>query len=191
MFGRERSEGHAADDERVDLAHRRDPAVLADVLQVLLRRQHPPEQGAQLELVAAGVEGRVGQHGDADELQPVEQHAGHVAPAAAAPGLAAAVDVEAQLVGLVGAHRADGVVGADQVAHGAADAGVGRVGLLAHAVVGPGDTVAGGSSEPDRAARSAACGRRRARSHSPGRRPCTCRTGCRCPGPSGSARAGP
>jgi hypothetical protein len=57
------------------------------------------------------------------------------AAAAALPGRAPLVDVEAQLVLLVPVHRENGVIGADQVAHAAADAGVGRIGALADPVV--------------------------------------------------------
>jgi len=103
--------------------------------EALLGRLDAAQQRAQLELVPAGVQGRVGEHGDADELDLVEQALGVVAPAAAGPGLAAAVVVEAQRGGLTLAPGLDGVVGADHVAHGAVDAGIGRIGALADAVV--------------------------------------------------------
>ena len=58
-----------------------------------------------------------------------------VSSSAPAPGLSAPVDVEAELVGLIASHGDDGVVGADQVAHGAADTCIGRIGLLPDAVI--------------------------------------------------------
>ena len=131
-----RAEGHAADNQRVNLADRRLPAVLLVTLDLSLGREHATEQGAHLELVAARVERRVGEHGDADELDLVEQGLAVVPAAAARAGLAAAVVLELQRGGVVLALRLDGVVRADHVAHGAADARIGRVRALTDAVEG-------------------------------------------------------
>ncbi len=133
----------------IDLAHRRDPAVLADEPQIFLRRQDAAEQGAQLELVPAGVQGRVGQHGDADELDLVQQTrrarcAGRRGAWAGRHGRcgSAACRPRRPRIG------DDGVVGADHVAHGAADAGIGRVGLLPDAVIGLRDCWPAASRKP-------------------------------------------
>ena len=133
MFGREGPEGHAADDEGVDLPHRRQPCRVGQ-LRDLFRRQDAAEEGAQLELVPAGIEGRVGEHGDADELDLVQQAPRVVAPSAPPARLAAAVGVEVQLLQLVAVDGDDGVVGAHEGAHGAAHAGVGRLCPLPDAV---------------------------------------------------------
>ncbi len=74
--GGEGAEGHAADDQRVDFPDRRDPAVLPADLERLFRRQDTPQQGSQLEFMAAGIQSRVGQHGDAHELDFVQQASG-------------------------------------------------------------------------------------------------------------------
>jgi len=94
----------------------------------------PTEQGAQIELVAAGVQRRVREHGNADELDLVEQTVGVVAPAAAGAGGAAPVVVELERGGFGTQPRRDGIIGAHHVAHGAADAPIGRVRALADAV---------------------------------------------------------
>ena len=65
-------EGHAAQDERVDLPDRRDPSPFPVDPEGLLGRQDPAQEGPQLEFVAARVQGGVGQHGDADELDLVQ-----------------------------------------------------------------------------------------------------------------------
>lgn len=97
--------------------------------------QDAAQQGAQFELVPSGIEGRVGEHGDADEFDLVEQPQRVVASPATGARLSATVVVEAQCGGLGLMHGADGVVGADHGAHAAAHAGIGRVGALAYAVV--------------------------------------------------------
>ncbi len=132
--GGQRAERHGADDQRVDFAHRGHPAVFLEGLQALFGRQHTAQQSAQFELVPPGVQRGVGEHGNADELDLVQQAVRRIAAAATGTGMAPPVVVEAQRGALVQAHGADGVVGTDHGAHGAADAGVGRVGALADAV---------------------------------------------------------
>jgi hypothetical protein len=85
--------------------------------------------------VAAGVERRVRQHGDADELDLVEQAVRIVAASATGPGRAAAVVVELERGGFRTQARGDGIIRAHHVAHGAADTVVGRVRALADAVI--------------------------------------------------------
>jgi len=148
-IGRKSAEGHRADDERINLAHRRHPALLPVDLQHFLRRQHPAQKRAQFELVPSRVERRVGQHRDPDKLDFVE-HAVRIVSSAAAPsGLAALVDVKAQLVDFRAARGRDGAVGTDERAHAAAHAGMRRIGALINAVV-HGKHVAGPALQADR-----------------------------------------
>jgi len=132
---RQGAEGHAADDQGVDLPHRGCPALFTRGLDQFLRREDPAQEGPQFEVVASRVQGRIGEHGDADELDLVQDAPGIVAPAAPAAGRPALIDVEAELVHLGGPDGPDGPVGTDQVAHAAADAGMGRVGPLVDAVI--------------------------------------------------------
>jgi hypothetical protein len=74
MLG-ERAPKDMADDQRIDLPHRGHPAILSKKFQVLLRRQDAAQQGAQFELVPAGVQGRIGEHGDTDKFDLVENAA--------------------------------------------------------------------------------------------------------------------
>ena len=136
--GGERAEGHAADQQGVDLANGRYPVVLLEVLEAFLGGTDAPQQGADVELVTAGVQGRVGEHGDTDELDLIQHALGVVAAAAASAGLSATIVVEFQRGGCVFLYRADGVVGADHVAHAAADAGVCRIVALTDAVIDAG-----------------------------------------------------
>jgi len=89
--------------------------------------------------MAPGIEGRVRQHGDAGEFDPIEHSAGfrvtHVAAPAPPPGLTAAIDMKPELIGFIGAIGNHAVIGTDQVAHGTSHAGIGRVGSLANAVI--------------------------------------------------------
>ncbi len=133
--GRKRPEGHAADHERIDLPNRWDPPVFRHELEALLRRQHPPQKRAQLEFVPSGIQRRIGQHGNPDKFDHVQQAAGIVAAPPPAARLSPPVDVHAQLVDFITVHGNDGIIGADHVAHGAPDAGIGRIGLLADAVI--------------------------------------------------------
>lgn len=141
MFG-ERAEGHAAHDQGIDLPDRRHPSVLIGCLENLLRRQDAPQEGPELELVSACVQGRVGEHGDADELDAVE-HAGRVVPSASpSPRLSALVCMEPQFIGLFAPYRKYGGIGTDERAHAAPYACMRGLGLLIdlvkHAVDIPG-----------------------------------------------------
>ena len=106
-----------------------------EVLKVVLRGQHPAQQGADFKFMPAGIQGRVCQHGNPDEFDPVQNTTGDIAPSASSPGRATLVDVENQLVGLIVAYRHNGVIGADHTAHAAADAGVFRRHLLPDAMI--------------------------------------------------------
>ena len=129
------AEGHAADDEGIDFPDRWNPAVIAGRSDQLLRGENPSEQGPQLEVVPSRIQRGVGEHGDANELDLVEDAAGVVAPPASAARDAAGVVVESELVRFHASDRPDGPVGANQVAHAAADAGVRRIRPLFNAVV--------------------------------------------------------
>jgi hypothetical protein len=133
--GRKGPEGHAADQKGIYLPHGRDPSVLSREEQGLFGGQDPSQQGAQFEFVTARVECRVGEHGDAHELDLVQQASRVVSPSAAPAGHSARVDVESLLVGFIIVHRDDGLVGADESAHGAADTGVGGVRALIDPVI--------------------------------------------------------
>jgi hypothetical protein len=89
--------------------------------------------------VATGVERRVGQHRDSDELYPVKgplvERIRHVSSTAPASCLSAPIDVKALLVHLIGPLRNYGAVGTNQVAHCAPDARVGGISPLPNAVI--------------------------------------------------------
>jgi hypothetical protein len=99
-----------------------------------LRRQHPAQDGIDVEFVPAGIEGRVGEHRDAVERDAVEHGpAGDVAPAAALVGVSFLVEEKGGAVLVVVDVRSDGLVGTDRGAHAAADAPFFNDGVLADA----------------------------------------------------------
>ena len=110
--------------------------MFADKPDIVFGRQDPAQQGANFKFVPSGIQGRVGEHGNPDELDLVQDPAGNISPAAPALGLAPLVDMEFKFVGLVGAHGHNGVIGTDHGAHGAPHAVIGRGRFLADAVIG-------------------------------------------------------
>ena len=128
-------EGHAPQDQRVDLPDRGGPSPFPADTEGLFRREDPAEEGPELEFVAARVERGVGQHGDADELDLVQQAGAHVPPPAPLPRVAPLVDMEPELVRFFVVNRRDRPVGADHGAHPAADAGMGGIGVLPDTVI--------------------------------------------------------
>jgi hypothetical protein len=83
-----------------------------------------------------GIQGRVGQHRNPYEFQPIQNTAGHIAPTAASAGLPAAVEMIAKLIGLIPANGHNGIVGTHHITHGTANAFISRIGSLADAVIG-------------------------------------------------------
>ena len=129
------AEGHTADDEGVDLPYRRHPAVFPLGPEQVFRRKNPAQQGAQLEFVTTGIQGRVCQHGNASEFDGVQDAVRIVAASTAATGHATLIDMITQFIDFFVPDRTDGAIRAGQLAHGAADARMGRIRLLIDAVI--------------------------------------------------------
>jgi hypothetical protein len=84
--------------------------------------------------MAAGIQGRVREHGNPGELDPVQNGPGSVPSAAPASGHSLLVDVKLHPVQSGILFRMDGVIGTDQSTHGAPDAGMGHIGFLPDSV---------------------------------------------------------
>ena len=85
--------------------------------------------------MTAGVQRRIGQHGDAQKFDAIQQTSATVSAAPSPAGLATPVHMEAELIHFIAFCRRNGIIGADQIAHGAPDAFVSRIGFLANAVI--------------------------------------------------------
>ncbi len=132
--GGEGADGHVGEEEGIDPAHRRGGAVEHEAVAVhpegeAVCLEHAAEGGAQVEGVALGVEGGVGHLGDAPDDDGVQAAPGVEAGAAAALGGAGKAPEQGR-PGVGIAHRPDGAVGADLLAHAAARAGVGEIAAL-------------------------------------------------------------
>ena len=83
-----------------------------------------------MKLVPAGIEGRVGEHRDTVEDNPVKQGPTHIPAAAPFPGFTLVI-LQQPYPGIIGIRcRRNCLIGADRGAHAAADAAVGRFGAL-------------------------------------------------------------
>jgi hypothetical protein len=117
----EGTDRHVADHYRVDPAHRRRLAVgdqqslLIDFERQLAGRQDAAEGGEQVEGMALGIEGGVGHLRNAPDAQLVEGAHGcfQVLAAAALDRVTGQAAGDDRVAGVLIAHRADGVVGAD------------------------------------------------------------------------------
>jgi hypothetical protein len=84
--------------------------------------------------MAAGIQGRVSEHGDPGELDPVQYGLGRIPSATASSGNALLVDMEFESVQSRIFHWRNGIIGTNHGAHGASDTGVFHPGFLADAI---------------------------------------------------------
>ena len=85
--------------------------------------------------MAARIQGRVGEHGDAYELYLIENNTGDVSTAATASRYASDIDVESQLVNLFIVNGDNATVRTYEIAHSTSHARMDRIRLLVDAMV--------------------------------------------------------
>jgi hypothetical protein len=85
--------------------------------------------------MAPGVKGRVGQHGNANEFETIQNATANIATPASPARLSAAINVKSEFIGFITAAGKNRIIGAYQAAHGAPDTFVDRIGLLPNTVI--------------------------------------------------------
>ncbi len=80
---------------------------------ILFRGKHPAEKCVKLKFMAACIKGRVCEHTDPDEFNPVKYGVGSITPSPSFPWLTVFVCMEFKPVGIVIPQWIDGLIGTD------------------------------------------------------------------------------